>query len=148
MKKLYLIIGIVATAGILAAAYVWFFVYNKPHIDYESATPDYVVTAKNCYLSFSGQQIYNEKQGTVNYTGKILQLSGLATKIEKNKDATVIIFVFDNGVFGDEGIRCSLLPAYVEAANNLDLSQEITIKGFCAGYNDTDVILQFCSIKN
>ena len=130
----------------MAGIYIWFFVYNKPHTDYESATPDYILQAKDCYLSFSGQQIFNEKQGTVNYTGKVLQLSGIASKVETIDSSTVIVFVYDNGVFGEEGIRCTLLPNYAKTAKQFDLSKEITIKGFCAGYNDTDVILQFCSI--
>ena len=148
MKKLHYIIVIIATMGLLGSAYVWFFIYNKPHTDYETASPDYILAAKDCYLSFSGQQIKTEKKGTANYTGKVLQLTGKATKIEKVDYLTVVVFVYDNGVFGDEGIRCTLLPNYVETANQLELSKEIIIKGFCAGYNDTDVILQYCSIIN
>lgn len=148
MKLIFKIGGVLAIIGILAGIYVWFFVYNKPHIDYEAANPDYVINARDCYLSFSGQQIFTEKQGAGNYTGKVLQLSGIATRVETADSLTVIVFVYDNGVFGDEGIRCTLLPNYVEMANQYDFTKEITIKGFCAGYNDTDVILQYCSIIN
>jgi ubiquitin len=148
MKKLVKLAAILAFIGILAAIYVWFFVYNKPHTDYEAASPDYIISARDCYLSFSGQQIFNEKQGAGNFTGKVLQLTGEASKIESIDSLTVIIFVYDNGVFGDEGIRCTLLPKYADAANQINFPAEITIKGFCAGYNDTDVILQYCSIIN
>jgi hypothetical protein len=148
MKKLFKYGSLLALIGILAATYIWFFVYNKPHTDYETATPDYTLQAKDCYLSFSGQQIFTEKQGAVNYTGKVLQLSGIASKVETIDSLTVVVFVYDNGVFGDEGIRCTLLPNHVKTAKQFDFSKEITIKGFCAGYNDTDVILQYCSIIN
>ena len=148
MKKLVTFAAILAFIGILSAIYVWFFVYNKPHTDYEAASPDYVLKARDCYLYFSGQQIFAEKQGATNYTGKVLQLSGIATRVETIDSLTVIVFVYDNGVFGDEGIRCTLLPNYVKIAKQYDFSREITLKGFCAGYNDSDVILQYCSIIN
>jgi len=142
MKKIFKIGGILAIIGILAGVYVWFFVYNKPHRDYEEAKADYVLSAKECFAN------YNENNGAIDYNGKVLQLTGVASRVETIDSLTMIVFVFGEGMFGEEGIRCSLLPSHVEAANHLDFSKEITIKGFCAGYNDTDVILQYCSIIN
>lgn len=140
MKKIFKIGGVLAIIGILAGLYVWFFIYNKPHRDYEKAQADFVLGAKECYTN------YSENNGSIDYTGKVLQLTGIASKVEIFDSLNVVVFVFNEGMFGEEGIRCTLLPNQVEAARQLNLEKEITIKGFCAGYNDTDVILQYCSI--
>ena len=142
MKKIFKIGGILAIIGILAGVYIWFFVYNKPHRNYEEAKADYVLSAKECFAN------YNENNGAIDYNGKVLQLTGMASRVETIDSLTMIVFVFGEGMFGEEGIRCTLLPSHVEAAKQFDFSNEITIKGFCAGYNDTDVILQYCSIIN
>ena len=133
---------VVAGIGIAGLTYIWFFVYNKPHRNIEQSTPDFVVTANECY------QHYVEGQNTElkNYTGNILQINGIPASVESNDSLIVVVFVFNNGMFGDEGIRCTLLPSYGEKAKNISLIEILTIKGYCSGYNDTDVILEQCSI--
>ncbi len=143
MKKLLKIVGILAIIGVLAAAYVWFFVYNKPHRDYENAKPDHVMSANACY-----QHYVKGEQDEVSYTGKILELSGIPSGIEDRDSLVVLAFVFNKGMFGDEGIRCTMLSKYNETALGLDLNENVTVKGFCSGYNGTDVILEQCSIIN
>jgi len=143
MKKLLKIGGILALAGIIGLTYIWFFVYNKPHRDYEKATADYVVTAGECYQKYSG--------GTdveCEYTGKVLEISGIPSSIENQDSLVIVVFAFNSGDFGDEGIRCTMLPNHHNAALALTSSKEIKIKGKCQGYNDTDVILEHCSIVN
>lgn len=142
MKKIFKIGGILALVGILAGIYVWFFIYNKPHRNYEEAKADYTLNANDCFVN------YAENNGIIDYNGKMLQFTGKATRVETIDSLTIIVFVFNEGMFGEEGIRCTILPNHVEAALQVDFSQDITIKGFCAGYNDTDVILQYCSIIN
>ncbi len=132
------ITGILILVGILGAAYVWFFVYNKPHRDYEAAKPDFVLTASSCYNYFAMHK--------KDYTGKVLQIKGIAQKVETDDSLVVIVFVFNEGMFGDEGIRCTLLPKYHEQAKTLNLKKPVTVKGYCTGFNDTDVILENCSI--
>ncbi len=128
-------------AGAMCTAYVWFFVYNKPHRNFEAAAPDVSLTAKQCYEQF----ILDNKI----YTGKVVQITGTPEKVETGDSLNVVVFVFNKGVFGDEGIRCTLLPQYNDDCKNIDLKKPVTVKGFCAGYNDTDVILTQCSlIKN
>jgi hypothetical protein len=58
------------------------------------------------------------------------------------------VFVFEQGDFGDEGIRCTMLPKYNFEAGKLQPDVEIKVKGYCTGYNETDVILEKCSIIN
>ena len=136
MKKLLKIAGILAIVGVLAAAYIWFFVYNKPHRDYEKAKADYELAASECY-----RQYVNNSIEASDYNGKILQVYGKPSNVEDNDSLVVVTFVFDEGMFGDEGIRCTMLPKYNARALALSFSEGITIKGFCSGYNDIDVIM-------
>ena len=142
MRNWIKIIIVIAGIGIAGLAYVWFFVYNKPHRNIEKSTPDFVITASDCY------QHYVEGQNTEikNYTGKVLQITGIPSSIESNDSLMVVVFVFNNGMFGDEGIRCTLLPSYNKMAQNINLTEMLTIKGYCSGYNDSDVIIEQCSI--
>jgi hypothetical protein len=57
-----------------------------------------------------------------------------------------MVFVFDEGMFGAEGVRATFLPKYNEKVKNLILGASVTIKGYCTGYNETDVILEKASI--
>lgn len=140
MKKLVKVIGVLAILGILAATYGWFFVYNKPHVNYEKAEPDVALSAKECYQAFSDESTEN--------LGKILLINGLPTAIEQQDSLVIVVFAFNQGMFGDEGIRCTMLPNHNKKALTLDFSKEIKIKGICQGYNGTDVILEHCSIIN
>ena len=81
------------------------------------------------------------------YNGKVIQISGKYSGIEENDTLSVIVFSFKQGIFGDEGIRCILLTRYKNIKNNLPKDSLISIKGFCSGYNETDVILTNCSIQ-
>ena len=140
MKKLLKIAGVLAILGILAAAYVWFFVYNKPHRDYEKAKPEAMLAAADCYTSFTSN-------GN-SLTGQVLQLQGILSYVEEQDSMVIVVFVFNEGMFGDEGIRCTMLPDHHEAALALNPEDKIDIKGLCTGYNGTDVILEHCSIVN
>jgi len=56
------------------------------------------------------------------------------------------MFVYNKGMFGDEGIRCSFIPKFNNRLKALTYPAPVTLKGFCAGYNDTDVILEHCCL--
>ncbi len=138
MKKLILIIIIL---GLAAGIYGWFFIYNKPHTDYENKSPDYSLTAKQLFNQFV-------KKPDINYTGKVLQVSGIFQSIEDEDSLITIVFVFNEGMFGDEGLRCTFIPHFNDQLRDLKPPAPITLKGFCSGYNDTDVIMEHCSLVN
>ena len=142
MKKLKIIIGVLLVIGILGGTYGWFFVYNKPHRDYENAEADHSIAAIDCYQKFASLAEGDENI----YTGKILEISGIPTKVETSDSLCVVVFVFNEGMFGDEGVRCSMLPGHHKKAKLLSMNESVKIKGYCTGYNDTDVVLEHCSI--
>ena len=131
-----LVIGIVA--GILG----YVFVYNKPHRDFEIATPDYSLSTFNLFDSY----ITDRENAEANYNGKVLLLEGIVQKTEKVDSLVIAVFVFQEGMFGDEGIRCTMLPKYNEEMMKVKPGTNVKIKGFCTGYNDTDVILEKCTL--
>jgi len=141
MKKLLKIGAGLAVLGILAAVYVWFFVYNKPHRDYQNAEADFIVSAETCYNQYAGNAEKSKQ-----YLDKVLQVEGIPSSIESTDSTVIVVFAFSSGMFGDEGIRCIMLPNQHDKTNNLVLTENISIKGYCTGYNGTDVILEHCSL--
>ena len=142
MKKRFKIILVITSIGVGGLAYIWFFVYNKPHRDIEKSTPDFVISSSECYNHYA----HGNNTDLKNFTGKILQIKGVPTSIESNDSLVVIVFVFNEGMFGDEGIRCTMLETHAKGAQNTDLSKSVIIKGYCSGFNEADVILEQCSI--
>jgi len=136
MKKTALLIFILIIA---AGLYVWFFVYNKPHTDYDQRKPEYKITAEKLFNDFTANS-------NVDYTGKVVQISGTAQKIEDADTLITVIFIFNEGMFGPEGIRCSFIPKYNDQLRKIVFPSPLTLKGFCPGYNQTDVILEHCSL--
>lgn len=142
MKKWMKIVSGLAVIGILAAIYIWVYVINKPHRDYEKAEPDHILAAEQLF------EQYRCDKGMADslYTGMVLQINGNIDKVESGDSMVVAIFIFDQGMFGDEGVRCILLPDHYTGLKNYGKGSEIIIKGYCTGYNDTDVILEHASI--
>jgi type II secretory pathway pseudopilin PulG len=144
MKKWLKVLLVLAVIGIIAALYIYFFVYNKPHRDIEKAKPDFTMQAEMLYNEFTSQK----DSANTKYLDKVLEINGNLKSVEKTDTLSIIVFSFNEGMFGDEGIRCTLLPKYREMASDLKPNDMVTIKGLCQGYNDTDVILEKCSITN
>jgi len=143
MKTWLKIILIIFIIGTISALLVYHFVINKPHPDYEKETATYSLKANDLFNAFKN----NRKTSEAKYNGQVIEISGIFSKTEKTDSSAVVVFAFNQGMFGDEGIRCTLLPKYKTAIDNFVTGTEIKIKGFCSGYNDTDVILIKCSIQ-
>ncbi|HRX97373.1 MAG TPA: hypothetical protein P5514_10545 [Bacteroidales bacterium] len=150
MKTWHKILIIMFILGTIGAALGYKFVYNKPHPDYlslkpdrdfEKATPDFQITALDLFSAYRN----DKKSAELKFNGKVVEIAGLISKVEEADSLTIAVFVMDQGMFGDEGIRCTMLPNHTRAIEALTGS-EITIKGFVSGYNDTDVIFEKCSL--
>lgn len=142
MKKRSKILIIALLFSAIGFMVVYRFVYNKPHPDYAKEEAVANLSAKDLYNGFkSATADFNHK-----YNGKVIAVRGMVTKIEKSDSLVVAVFVFEQGDFGDQGVRCTLLPVSDGSLNRLKPESEITIKGLCNGYNETDVILEKCTI--
>ncbi len=141
-KKWLLIIGSMAIIGIIAAILVYVFVYNKQQPDYSIADPDYTLSAIVLFEEFKA----NPVTAGAKYNGKVLALQGNLNSVERTDSLTIAVFAIEEGMFGDEGIRFAFIPNYADNILSTPPETSVTIKGFCTGFNDTDVIMEHCSI--
>lgn len=143
MKKIFKIAIILAVTGIIAAALVWKFYINKPHEDIDNATPAYTMATEEIW------QQYNTDLKTADslYTGKVIELTGNLSRIDKNDSLVSVIFVMAaDSMFGDKTISCQVYKKHNDEAAALPIGIKVKIKGFCTGYNDPDIKLNKCSI--
>ncbi len=134
MKNLISLVTLMIVLAI-GFSYVYFFVYNKSHPDYANQKPDFELKAENLYNDFANNSKGNK------YLGKVIKISGTVSEIETTDSTAVISLYFEDGMFGKQGIRCSLLsPKYLKKPGS-----NVILKGVCSGYNDTDVLLENCS---
>ena len=142
MNKWIKILLALEVIGIIAGLYVYIFVYNKPHPNYEKMVPEFRLNAQELYDSFNSNKSFSEKQ----YNGKLIEISGKLGHIETHDSITIAVFVFGQGIFGDQGVRCTMIPKFNEDAKKLVPEGNIRIKGYCEGFSDSDVVLEHCSI--
>lgn len=137
LKKVILVVVII---GILGGAYGYFFRYNKSHPDYEQMDAEISVSAQDLFNACRDEGMSSK------YTGKLLEISGIPTDIEVHDSLSTLVFVFDNGMFGPEGVRVTFLNHFNNQVQQLSMDKELTIKAYCTGFNETDVILEKASI--
>jgi len=142
MKLWVKIILVLVLAAIIAIFFIFHFVINKPHPDFEKIKPDYSLNAGSFYNEFKT----SKENASRLYNGKVIGITGKITRVEIEDTLTIAVFVFNQGMFGDEGIRCVMLRKYNEDAKKLKPDGTTRIKGYCTGFNDTDVIMEHCSL--
>ena len=142
MKRWIKIIPRLAVAGAIAAFLIYHFVINKPHPDFEKIKPYYSLNAGSFYDEFKTSKENAHKL----YNGKVIEITGKLARVESADTLTIAVFVFNQGMFGDEGIRCTMLKKFSADAKKLKPDGTIRIKGYCTGFNDTDIIMEHCSL--
>jgi hypothetical protein len=143
MKPWIKILLILFALGVIGAGLGYKFVYNKPHRNYEKAKADFSLMGGELFAQFKS----STPQASEKYTGKVLEISGILSSVETPDSLTIAVFALSEGMFGDEGIRCSMLPNFSVNISKY-IGSEVKIKGYCTGYNETDVIMEKCSIIN
>ncbi len=141
MRKWIKVFMVVAAIAVIAGVLVYKFVYNKKHPDYEKTAAAYTLTAKDLYDAFTA----DAGAADAKYTGRVIEISGILGKTETADSSVTVVFVFHQGDFGDEGVRCTMLEKYRQEAQRLQPDGEVRIKGYCTGFTG-DVVLEKCSI--
>src|ERR1035437_4484356 len=141
MNKNILISAAVLVVLLIAAISVYFYV-NKGHPNYGNLKAEYTLESKQLYDAFKK----DGKASATMYNGKIIELNGAITKVEASDTSVTLVFAFTQGMFGDEGVRCTMLPAEMPKAKLIKAGETIKVKGLCQGFNDTDVVLEKCSL--
>jgi len=139
MKRKPSIILIAASTGLIAMLLVYF-IYNKPHKDYAGADAEYVLTPSELFDEYN----FNVDEAVSKYNGKMIALKGVPDDFEVAGDLIIAVFHLDEGTFGPRGVRCTFKEG--TSLEDFTRGEFYTIKGFCSGYNDEDVILEHCTI--
>ncbi len=77
-----------------------------------------------------------------------MEIYGIPQELERNDSLMTLVFVYDEGMFGSEGVRVTFLPKYNQELSILEMNTELSLKAYCTGYNDTDVVLEKASLIN
>jgi hypothetical protein len=143
MKKLMKVGLILAVAGLVTAALVWKFYVNKPHEDIEKATPAFILSANELWNQYN----VNLKTADSIYTGKVIELTGTINRTEKSDTLVYAVFVMEvDSMFGDKSVRCEMLKKYNTETLAITADTPVKIKGFCTGFDQTDIKFNKCSI--
>ncbi len=144
MKKYLKILTVLALTGLVVGLFVYFFVINKSHPDYASQKPDYSLAAVELFEAYRNSA---ETAGN-QYNGRMVMLNGSLSKVEQQNQDVYLSFIVTEGLFGAEGVRIRLLENQKAAAQKLIEGDEISVKGYVTGYNDTDVLLEHGSLAS
>jgi hypothetical protein len=132
MKKILLVILVIAVVGVGAGIYLW----NKAPAKVEDSASS-AINADDLAIAFTT----NEQQANGKFLNKVLDVSGTIAEVTKNQDGKTVITL---GVASDplSGIQCTMRESRVKA----EVGKPVTIKGFCNGYTLV-VLLSDCIIK-
>ena len=143
MKKLIRVAVVIAVIGVVAAALVWKFYINKPHDDIENATPAFNMAAEELWKQYNA----DPKKADSLYTGKVIELSGELNRTDKSDTLVYAVFVMEvDSMFGDKSVRCEMLQKYNNEASAFPKDAAVKIKGFCTGFDQTDIKFNKCAI--
>lgn len=143
MKKLLRIALILAGLGLIAAALVWKFYVNKPHEDIENATPAYSMSAEQLWKAYTSDM----KTADSLYNGKVIELSGILNRTDKSDSLVYAVFVMEiDSMFGDKSVRCEMLQKFADETTQLAADVPVKIKGYCTGFDETDIKFNKCAI--
>ena len=136
-KKFWIVIILTGAAAAFLVAYL---MYNKPHPDYSAMKPEFQVPVSEIYAEYvQDYSLANER-----YTGKVIEVHGELHSVEELDTTLLAVFVVEEGMFGDQGVRCTFDPAHLPDEGLLQPGNLLAIKGYCTGFNEVDVILEKC----
>ncbi|MCX6282853.1 MAG: hypothetical protein NTW31_01240, partial [Bacteroidetes bacterium] len=108
MKTWHKVASVLILTVVIAAFLVFNFLYNKPHPNYEKIEAAYSLAAAGLYKEYTADKA---KAGN-KYNGKVVEVTGKLSKVEVADSLTICVFAFNQGMFGDEGLRCTMLPNF------------------------------------
>jgi hypothetical protein len=131
MKTWVKVVLIIGGIGLLVAAGLVYYVYNKPHRDVNTEK-GVQLSAQNLYEAFR----VNEDNGNKLYLNKAIEVTGEVADVSTNQDGkTVVNFKTSDPLVV---INCT----FKDNPGELKPGQTITFKGICTGYiPDANVVI-------
>lgn len=139
MKKLRIVVLILAVVIIGGAAFVKFVIFRKSDPSVASKKPDIEIASGALVKNFE----MDENSSNSKYLNKILLVTGRVDNITANKDE-VTIYLKDKDQ--TSGVMCSFTKGQIPG-DAVVVGNTVKIKGICNGYL-MDVVLNRCSLEN
>jgi len=93
MNKWIKIIGVLFILGIGAAVAGYFFIYNKPHKNYEKAKAEFHLDGGDLFSQYGTDRMAAEHK----YNGKVIEVTGAVSSVEEPDSLTVVVFALSEG---------------------------------------------------
>ncbi|MDX2445157.1 MAG: hypothetical protein QNK30_15285 [Bacteroidales bacterium] len=137
-KKLFRIAAIIAVAGLLIGGGIMLYMFNMPHRDIQSAKTDYSLTSTQIVLEYlSDRDAANEKYLASDGNSKILEVTGIISKISENFNSQKVVLLKSNE--DKAGVTAVFTTETNPSVSNLNVGETITVKGVIrsgASYDD------------
>lgn len=138
MKPFAIRIIIALLLGTAAAAFVGYYLYNKPHADLTAKPADAVLTVAALTDAYMSDEAAADKL----YLGKTVEVSGVVGLAETTTDGALVVTLTAEGSMASVG--CSFLTENAEAARALTAGQQVRVVGLVDGFLLPDVKLSRC----
>lgn len=142
MKKTILVVLILLAA--LAAVYIYR-EYNRKPVAPSEQKADHSMDAARLISLFEE----NETDASKNYTGKILEVTGVLASFEQDEKRVTSLSLGPAG--SSTKVRCIMAEDVSIDSASLIIGNEYSLKGFCTGFNrdellGSDIMLNDCAI--
>jgi hypothetical protein len=127
-KKIIKIAAILVIAGIVIGAGVGLYLFNMPKRDIQNAKTDFTVTSSVLVAEYlTDQKAANQKYLAADGESKILEVSGVVSKISENFNGQKVILL--KGQSDKAGVSATFTDETAEQVSTIQLGQNIQIKG-------------------
>lgn len=137
-KKLFRIVAIITAAGLLIGGGIMLYMFNMPHRDIQSAKTDYSLTSTQIVSEYlSDRDAANEKYLASDGNSKILEVTGIISKISENFNSQKVVLLKGNK--DKAGVTAVFTTETNPSVSNLNVGETITVKGVIrsgASYDD------------
>lgn len=137
-KKTLKIIGLVILAGIVIGGSIGLYMFNMPHRDVQSAQVDYSLSSSEIVLEYlTDKTSANEKYLAADGESKILEISGMVSKISEDYNGQKVILL--KTPEDKAGVSASFTSETSQSTEGIKIGQTITVKGVIrsgASYDD------------
>jgi hypothetical protein len=134
MRNLLIFLG----TGLILAAGIAYYLYNKPHRDVASEQPAFELTADVLYDEYEA----DENTANAKYLDKIVEVSGTVAEVGTNDAGqTNVIIAAENAMLGGVSATFDETPS-----NAIVEGQALTVKCRCTG-KLMDVVLVNCTVS-
>ena len=154
-RKIIKVALIVVTVGIVSAASIAFYLFNKPHRDVQSSTIDFTLASTALVQEYlTNPQAADQKYLDDTGDSKIMAVTGKVRSISRDMNNQLVVLLQNEG--DKAGVSCTFSAATNASVEKLAIGQTVTIKGVIrsgAGYDAAldlyeDVILEKCDVLN